>query len=335
MKKAYKVITGFLVLLIVTLGVSGCTGKTPELRKFEDTRSLMDTYVTIIVYSDEETAGEAINAAFARMREVEKVASVFDCESEAFKLNQDGYLDEPSNEFFRLIIMSLYYDNLTGGCFDVTVQPLLDLWASGLWKDSPEVQQNKIDETMRVIGSDKINIEGNKIYFMVEGMKITLGGIAKGYAVDEAIRVLRDMGIKHALVDAGGDMGTIYSKPGAEPWCIALENPDDTSQCLATFEFSDKSVATSGNYERYFNPEKTAHHIINPKTGYSANECISVTIIAEDCMQADALATAVFVMGPEKGIRLVESLPDVECFIIDAERTTYSSSGLSRYLSER
>ena len=335
MKKPYKVIAGFSILLIVALRTIACTGELPEVGKFEESRSLMDTYVTVVVYSNEKTAEEAISAAFARMEEIEKVASIFDYESEAFKLNQDGYLDEPSNDLFKLIIMSLYYNNLTNGCFDITVQPLLDLWAGGLWKESPEVQQSKIKETMRVIGSDKIIIEGNKVYFKVEGVKITLGGIAKGYAVDEALKVLEGMGIEYALVDAGGDMGTIYSKPGAEPWCIALENPDDTSQCLATFEFSGKSVATSGNYERYFNPEKTAHHITNPKTGYSASECISVTIIAEECMQADALATAVFVMGPEKGIRLVESLPDVECFIIDAERTTYSSSGLSKYLSER
>ena len=163
-------------------------------------------------------------------------------------------------------------------------------------------------------------------------MKITLGGIAKGYAVDEALKVIKDMGISYALVDAGGDISTLGSKPRGELWSIALVNPDDTSQSLATFRVHDKSVATSGNYERYFDPEAKVGHIIDPRTGYSAAGCISVTIIAESCTQADALATGVFVMGPEDGMRLVESLDDVKCFIVDADRIIYRSSGLSEYL---
>ncbi|MFC1907843.1 FAD:protein FMN transferase [Chloroflexota bacterium] len=302
--------------------------------RFEETRSLMGTYVTVVVYSDEETAEEALNVAFARMEEVEKRASIFDEESEVFKLNQDGYLDTPSDELLELINLSLYYSELTDRSFDITVQPLLDLWAGGLWKETEEVQQNKINQTLELVGSDKIGMEVNRIYFTAEGTRITLGGIAKGYAVDEALEVVRGMGVKYALVNAGGDIGTIGSKPEEEPWDIALVNPDDTNQCLATFSFSDKSVATSGNYERYFDPEKEAHHIINPKTGRSATDCISVTIIAENCTQADTLATAVFVMGPDGGMKLVESLDDVECFIIDADRIIYRSSGLSNYLSE-
>ena len=171
----------------------------------------------------------------------------------------------------------------------------------------------------------KIIIEDNTISFKEEGTKITLGGIAKGYAVDEALEVLRGMGIKYALVDAGGDIGTLGSKPDGELWNVALVNPDDTSQSLANFRFSDKAVATSGNYERFFDPEKTAHHILNPKTGYSASGCISVTIIAESCTQADVLATGVFVMGPENGMELVELLDDVECLIVDADRAIHQS----------
>ena len=331
-KKSYQVIAGLLIIIAVLLMSTTCTRELPV--RFEETRSLMGTYVTVVVYSDEKTAEEAINAAFARMEEIEKIASIFDEESEAFKLNQDGYLDTPSNELLELINLSLYYSELTDGSFDITVQPLLDLWAGGLWKETEEVQQSKINQTLRLVGSDEIGIEADRIYFKAEGAKITLGGIAKGYAVDEALEVLRDIGIKYALVNAGGDIGTIGSKPEGESWDIALVNPDDTSQCLATFSFSDKSVATSGNYERYFDPEKETHHIINPKTGRSATDCISVTIIAENCTQADTLATAIFVMGPEDGMKLVESLDDVECFIVGADRIIHSSSGLSKYLSE-
>jgi len=231
--------------------------------------------------------------------------------------------------------MSVDYSQITEGYFDITVQPLLDLWGAGeLWKESEEVQQNRINETMGLIGSDNIVIEDNRIHFKLDGMKITLGGIAKGYAADEALKVLRGKGIKHALVNIGGDMSALGLKPNGEPWRITLANPDDTSQSLATFVFSDKSVATSGNYERYFDPDKQVHHILNPKTGYSANECISVTVIAENGTQTDILATSVFVMGTEDGLELVESLDGVECFIVDSNRVIHQSSGLSDYLSE-
>ena len=333
MKRCYQVIVCLLILVIVVLGTASCAPK--PLTKLEETRDMMDTFVTITVYSDEKTGEEAIGAAFARMEEIERIASIFDEQAEAFQLNRDGHLDAASDDLWQLITMSLDYNQVTDGAFDITVQPLLDLWAGGLWKESAEVQQSRIDETMELIGWDKIGIEGNKIYFTVEGMKITLGGIAKGYAVDEALEVLSSMGIKHALVNAGGDMATLGPKPNQEPWNIALANPDDTSQCLANFNVSDKAVATSGNYERYFDPEKTVAHIINPKTGYSAQECISVTIIAENCTQADALATGVFVMGPDNGMELVESLDDVECLIVDPSRVIHYSSGLSNYLIQR
>ncbi len=305
---------------------------------FEATRSLMDTYVKIAVYSNEETVEEVLNAAFARMEEVVQVATTFDEEGEAFKLNQDGYVDAPSDELLELITMAIDYSELTGGSFDITCQPLLDLWEykpdadKQFWELDEATQTARINEALKLLGSDKIVIEENRIYFKEEGMKITLGGIAKGYAVDEALEVIKGMGIKYALVDAGGDISTLGSKPRGELWSIALVNPDDTSQSLATFRVHDRAVATSGNYERYFDPEKKAGHILNPKTGYSANECISITIIAESCTQADILATAVFVMGPENGIELVESLDDVKCFIVDADRVIYCSSGLSEYL---
>lgn len=333
MKKSYKIIACLLILLIVFLGTASCTTK--PLTKFEDTRDMMDTFVTITVYSDEETAEAAISAAFARMEEIEGIASIFDEQSEASQLNRDGYLDAASDDLLQLLTMSRDYSQTTDGCFDITVQPLLDLWAAGLWKETKEVQQSRINETMRLVGWDKIGIEGNRIYFTVEGMKITLGGIAKGYAVDEALEVLGNMGIKHALVNAGGDVGTLGSKPNQELWNVALANPDDTSQRLASFSFADKAIATSGSYARYFDPEKQAHHILNPTTGYSADECISVTIIAENCTQADALATGIFVMGPDDGIKLVESLDDVECLIVDTHRIIHCSSGLSNYLIER
>jgi thiamine biosynthesis lipoprotein len=297
---------------------------------------MMDTVVTITVYSpDEQTAEKAIQAAFARMVEIEEVASIFDEESEAFRLNQEGRLAEPSDDLHQLITMSLDYYQLTDGYFDITVQPLLDLWESGLWQEGQAVQQLRINETMSLVGSDKIVASDDLVYFTLEGMKITLGGIAKGYATDEALEVLEGMGVEHALVDAGGDIGTLGAKPDGEPWSINLVNPGDTTQSLANFVVADKAVATSGNYERFFDPNKEAHHIIDPKSGFSAQESISVTIVADSLVEADVLATAVFAMGPEAGIELVESIERTETMIVGADRTkVYVSSGLAKYMSE-
>jgi thiamine biosynthesis lipoprotein len=332
MRKPRLIIVSVLALLVTTLSVTSCT---TALSKFEDTRSMMDTFVTIIVYApDEEKANAAIAAAFSRMEEIEKIASIFDEEAKAFRLNRDGYLEAPSEDLRQLITLSLNYGKLTDGAFDITVQPLLELWEAGLWQEPEEVQQQRINETLKLVGWDKIGVSDDQIFFQEAGMKITLGGIAKGYAADEALKAIRAMGIKNALVNAGGDMTILGSKLKGEPWLIALVNPDDPTQSLANFSITNKAIATSGNYERYFDPEKEAHHIINPKTGYSAQGCISTTAIADSGTQADALATSLFVMGPEEGVALIDSLSNVECLIVSTDRTIYVSSGLSAYLAE-
>jgi thiamine biosynthesis lipoprotein len=159
-----------------------------------------------------------------------------------------------------------------------------------------------------------------------EGMKITLGAIAKGYAVDQAIDLLKSEGIQHALIDAGGDIRAIGRKSEG-PWGIALQNPRNSSDYVALIPLDDQAVATSGDYERFFDENKSFHHIIDPKTGYSATSLISVTVIAKNLTHADALATTIFVMGPEKGIGLLESLPDVEGLLITRDRKVLSTEG--------
>ncbi len=323
----------FFVFLLVLLPLNGC--KLNSIKKVEETRNYMGTFVNIIVYSDEETAHNAINSAFDRIEEIEKIASIYDENSEATSLNRNGYLDNPSQEFTELINASLYYYEITGGSFDITVQPVLELWAEGLWEESEEVQAEKLKEVLLAVGSDKIKVGEGRIEFEADGMSITLGGIAKGYAVDEALKVIGDMGIKNALVNAGGDMSMLGPKPDGEMWNVELKNPDeDSDEKLPSFILSDNAIATSGNYERYFDPDKKISHITNPKTGYSADGCISATIIADSCMEADALATSIFVMGPEDGLKLVESLDGVEALIIDPERSLYKSSGLADFLKQ-
>lgn len=336
--RVIAIISTFFVIIFMLLSISSCKFKTID--RIEETREMMGTYVSIVVYSDEETGNNAINAAFEEIKEIEDIASVYDENSEASFLNKNGYIENPSPEFLNLINTSVDYYNITDGCFDITVQPLLDLWSGGLWEESEEVQAQKIGETLELIGSGKINIEENKIEFKKEGMAVTFGGIAKGYAVDKAIEKIKEFGIECCLVNAGGDLYTMGIKPDGEKWIVELENPDDRTgedteesdiEPVIVFSVTNKAVTTSGGYHRYYDLEKNVHHIMDPRTGYSAAGCKSVTIIADNCMEADILATSVFVMGPDDGMKLVESLDNVEALIIDSGGEIYESSGLLEY----
>lgn len=336
-KNLFIIFTIFTAVLLTLTGLVSCKFKIVD--EYEVTREMMGTYVTVIVYADEDTADKAIEAAFKRFGEIESIASIYDENSEVSRLNNEGIIESPSRELRELIELSVYYYNISGGSFDITISPVLELWKEGLWQETEEVQTKRVEETLRYVGSDKIVIEDTKIYFKTSGMSIDLGGIAKGYAVDEALKVLTGFGIDNALVNAGGDIGTIGVKPDGTAWLIELDNPFDdgkedpgTIEPLPSFIIEEMAVATSGNYYRYYDPEKRVHHITDPRTGYSANECISVTIIASNCTEADVLATSVFVLGPVEGIQFIEEIDGVEALIIDNNRKSITSTGLSKYM---
>ena len=331
--RVLKSITLAIVLVILSafaISISGCK---PSLQRYEKNLEKMGTYVNIIIYADKDSNSQKIlDSGFAKIDQLSKIASNYDKESSVTKLNNDGFIKNAPGELVEIIKLSKDYNKTTMGAFDITVDPILTLWAEGLWKESKEVQQEKILEALNLVGSDKISINGSNIKFEKEGMSVTLGGIAKGYIVDKVIETLKSQGIKNALVNAGGDIATLGAKPDGELWNVSLENPDNTSEKIVEFALAGKSIATSGNYYRYFDPKKEAAHIIDPRTGYTADKCISATIIAENATIADILATSVFVLGPKDGISLVDSLDNVEAFIIDSERNIFKSKGIDKYI---
>jgi thiamine biosynthesis lipoprotein ApbE len=405
-----KLFAVLLSLLVVLLIVGNLFWENPEQR-FESTQEMMDTYVTISIYhNDEEKAKEIIKTAFDRIREIISIASRFDPSSELYKLNINGTIENPSPELLDMIKTSVSYWNITDGAFDITILPLLNLWnddkglltisdsfeqelnsgefseslrnnfssiqppiydinetptvkiegegwtISSSWQQYHitkedenhlkistkfyylpyETQQEYINQTLPLIGSDKIMISNDKIQ-LEPGMSITLDGIAKGYIVDEALQTLKDSGIKNAMIDAGGDIATLGTKPGGEKWVIGLRNPNNKSESIAEFQLTDMAITTSGNYERYFDEDATIGHIMDPHTGRSVYKCSSASIIAENCTEADILSTAIFVHGPEKGIQIVETLPNVETIILGYENPkeiTYSS-GIQKFMIER
>ncbi len=318
-----------LFLSIATLFSSSCG---LSLKRFEDTRDKMGTYVNIVVYTHESDYQKIIDGSYLIIDKLSKIASNYDPESSISILNKNGFIENAPKELIEIVSLSKSYNETTGKAFDITVEPVLKLWAEGLWEKSEEIQKQKIGEALNLVGSDMIKIEGTSISYETKGMEATLGGIAKGYIVDRMIDFIKSNGVKNALVNAGGDIATLGSKPAGEKWIVSLENPDNLEEKIISFAISGEAIATSGNYFRYFDPEKEVHHIIDPRTGYSANLCISATIIAENATIADILATSVFVLGPVEGMELVEKLDGVEALIIDSDRNIFRSSGLNKYI---
>lgn len=334
--KTFLLKTSLILSLLLTIAVFlfSFTGCSQLPKRFEDTREKMGTFVNIIIYSNDEDYSDIIESSFQKIDELNKVASNYDSESSVSVLNRDGIIKNAPEELIEIINISKEYNIKTESTFDITVNPILELWSEGLWEESEEVQKQKINEALKLLGSDQIHIEGSTIILGKKGMSLTLGGVAKGYIVDEVIELIKSKGIKSALVNAGGDIRILGSKPDGSSWNISLENPDNTSEQIVEFSLSDKSIATSGNYYRYFDPEKEVHHIIDPRTGFSSNECISVTIISENATIADILATSVFVLGPEDGLRIIEGIENTEAFIIDNERNFHKSSGIEKFIVE-
>ena len=195
---------------------------------------------------------------------------------------------------------------------------ILNVFTDFFWNVNFSKQNEYLINTKKYVGSEKILISNDAI-IIEPGMGLTLDGIAKGYAVDAALEVLIEKGIEMVLVNAGGDIATYGSKPNDEKWITALRNPDDASDSIIEFGLMGEAIATSGNYERYYNESAEIGHIMSPNSGRSVKLCSSSTIIADNCTIADILATAVFVLGPNDGVTLIDDLDNVETIVLGYE----------------
>ena len=311
-------------------------------RQMSDQREAMGTLVTIMVFhSDTQIAQDAIEAAFARLVEIESIASMQDEASEVSELNRMSYLPAASDELVEILRLSQIVNQVSDGAFDVSFGAILDLWnfkssATTQFKDLDlDLQADAIAEAREHVGMDRILLgSGRKTSIsLVPGTRVDLGGIAKGYAVDAAMDTLRESGIDHARVEAGDMMRVCGGMPDGSNWQIALSNPDEPSESATVFHLFDGAIATSGNYQRFFNRTNELEKIIDPRTGYPATVASSVTVIAPTCAEANALATAVFVLGAESGVALIEQLGRTETFILGFEnpKDVHRSSGMATF----
>jgi len=222
----------------------------------------------------------------------------------------------------------MYYHRISNGLFDITVKPVLDLFAKsfkGPKKGLPNEQE--ITELLELVDAKRVSLSGKTISFKEDGMGITLDGIAKGFIVDKAVEKLRKRGVKHALLNAGGDIRTIGDKGNNTPWKIAIQDPLKHGNYPALIAITNRSIATSGNYEVFFDKEKVFHHIVNPKTGLSPLTNASVSVQAPTAMEADALSTTLFILDPARATRLINSRPYCECLIVTRNQEKIKSTG--------
>lgn len=299
----------FVLIVFFLSGLSGC--KNAPL--YKETQVLMGTFVEVIS-ADKEAPG----IVFEEIARIEGLLSKYKESSEVFRLNKKGSLPV-SKDTLEIIEKAQKFHIITGGLFDITVGPLMDLWGFTDKNYSFPVDED-IKRTLDFIGSDKIIVNRNEsmVEFKIPGMKIDLGAIAPGYAVDCAVRCLKEKGIKSCLINAGGEIYCLGDRQPRKAWRVAIQNPRKNN-FSGYLELKDKAVATSGDYEQFFfKGGKRYSHIINPKTGYPCDSgVISVTVIAPDCLTADFLATAVFVLGKDKGSALAKDFKGVEIKIIE------------------
>jgi thiamine biosynthesis lipoprotein len=289
----------------------------------------MGTFISITVLDpSKDHAEEAIAQAFQEIERLSKLLSRYDNDTPLSQLNRSQALDDAPAELLLVIRKSLHYHQISNGFFDITVKPVLDAFAQS-FTDQGDVLPPKetITKLLEVVDSRLISLDGSSIAFKKDGMGITLDGIAKGFIVDKAIQKLREHNIHHALLNAGGDIRTIGDKGNNRPWKIAIEDPSKKRAYPDIVAITNGSIATSGNYEVFFDREKVIHHIVNPKTGLSPLIYTSVSVTAPTAMEADALSTTLFLLDPTRGIRLINSLPLCESLIITRNQNKIKSNG--------
>src|SRR3989338_109399 len=286
----------------------------------KEVRLIMGTIVEITCQDH-----TAIASAFKEIEKIDKIANNFNPDSEISKLNAGGQI-QAGPDLFNMVRESLKYYVLSRGAFDITVGPVVKIWKEKIREAESKSRGltlpagSQIKKALSLVGSDKIILDddASSISFTQFGMSIDLGAIAKGYAVDQAVKRLKELCVQSALVNAGGNVYCL-GKKGSRKWHIGIRHPRKPDEIVFYLDLENQAVATSGDYEQFFILDKKRYsHIIDPKTGYTVdNKIASVTIIAQDATASDGLSTAVFVLGREKGLELADKIDGVEVKIVE------------------
>ncbi|MCH5210356.1 MAG: FAD:protein FMN transferase [Oscillospiraceae bacterium] len=315
------------MILPLCFALTACGGNENPERK---TITAMDTVVTLTAYGD--NAANVIDEAEEEIYRLDTELSRSNENGDIFPLNKNGTGDV-SDETAYLINTAIEICNSTDGAFDITIAPVMDSW--GFFGQNYRVpDENELREQLKKVNYKNIEIKDNNITLKDNAM-LDLGGIAKGYASDKLTEIFKDNNIKSALISFGSAIQAIGKKPDGSRWLIGIADPKNSDNYIATLDLMDKCIATSGSYEQVFKENgQIYHHIIDPKTGYPANNGLaSVSIICDNAAKADALSTALFVMGMEKAIEYYRDNGDFDVVFITDDNKIYYTSGIKESLS--
>ncbi|MEG1002904.1 MAG: FAD:protein FMN transferase [Clostridium sp.] len=326
-----KKIIAFFVTLMLVVGIVGC-GEKKSKDPITRTELFMGTAIKVTIY--DKSNEKILDKAFKRVIEIEDLVSINKEGTELTELNNNAGIKgvKLSDDSFNIVKKGLEYSKLSNGGYDLTIGPLVKLWSIGL-PEAKVPNKNEIIDAIKKIDYKNVNInEDTKEVFLTEkGMMIDLGSIAKGYAADEIVKLLKENGVKEAIVDLGGNIYALGLKEGDKEWKVGIQDPfTDRGNVVGSVKVSNKSVVTTGIYERFIEKDGVKyHHILNPKDGYPyKTELAGVSIIADESVDADGLSTLVFTKGLDEGIKFIESLDGVDAVFITENRNVYTTDGI-------
>lgn len=332
--KSWLWITAFILLIPALAGCNASGSKSPAIEPKQHTYFIFDTVVTVKIY-DERANERHFEDIDAILKEIDSQMSRTLEASDIYKVNMhagSGKSISVSPETIYVVQRALHYSALTEGRFDLTVGPLVSLWQIGtdgaLVPTSAELEAAIQLVDYKLVGIDE---KANTLQLPLEGMAIDLGAIAKGYAADRIAEYLTDQDIHSAIIDLGGNIFALGSKPGDSPWTIGIQDPeDDRGKPIGKVSVRNKTIVSSGVYERFFIEDNVRyHHILDSTLGHPVrNELVSVTIITDRSIDADALSTSIFTLGLEEGLQLIELIANTEAIFITDEHKVYITSGL-------
>jgi thiamine biosynthesis lipoprotein len=317
------------VIALLILYATGCGRVGFRTRPYKASKFLMSTIVEITAVGSRRDCQRAVKLAFGEIKRIDRLMNVYSEDSEVSRINRAAGESavEVSADTLEVINQSISFARLTDGALDITVAPLMELWG---FRDGseriplvPAYAGIELKEKLSLVDYRKILVDEDRstVKLGSPGMRIDVSGIAKGYAVDKAIQVLDDAGIRSALVNAGGDIYALGAPHGKRYWRIGIRHPRRSADLLGILELKDEAVATSGDYEDFFEVDGRRYcHIMNTKTGQPVKGIMSVTIVADSTAKADALATAVFPLGADDGMKLIETLEGVDGIIVTGEK---------------
>jgi thiamine biosynthesis lipoprotein len=323
----------FLCAAIGTCGAAGLgyaawrsTPFAEGLTSFTRADKALGSEVSITaLHTQREVAERAVAAAFDELELVEERMSIYRPHSQLSRLNRHGVLESPHPYFVHVLSKAQALSRRSNGAFDITVQPLWALYAQahklGRLPDDADIEAARSK-----VGWQRVDASAERVRLLAEGMAVTLNGIAQGFATDRAMAVLREHGIEHALVNAG-EIGTLGHRQDGDPWKVGIQHPREPDAYISLAKLDGRALATSGDYATTFTPDRAYNHIFDPRTGRSPEEFASVSILAPTSMEADALSTAVFVAGIERGLQLIESSPGIDAFFVLKDGRTLVTRG--------